>query len=366
MKTPIETFISCDRLWIRHTQGDPCPCDDVSIVRILEEVERLGTCGYTDTRHPLSLWNWEHRSGVKNNIIGWFPSDETLPDWFVWLPAAYQELVVRNRVEANNCPSYPEKDCPAMNFMYWGDSKEGWRFWGDIYMAFIEKDLTKLPPLPAEPAKPSAPKDPFTELKAAYAAGRQIQFFSKIENIWQDVETPCWIKDCSYRIKPDEAPAPAVKIVTRPRASIEPTAPTKTQENTMNAAQNAAPSIAIPDVGETYILNCYDGTVAVIASNGEAVAVEKDDGEMLHLDLSQWRNTKPIRHYTKKDIKRQERGFRGVLTPASYYTRPTLYKRLRNAAAIYTLGVITAPLAISYTMKASAFVMHFVAQILER
>ncbi len=36
----------------------------------------------------------------------------------------------------------------------------------------------------------------------AYAEGKQIQFFSKVRNKWEDIEAPVFAPDYMYRVKP--------------------------------------------------------------------------------------------------------------------------------------------------------------------
>jgi hypothetical protein len=70
-KSQSETFEAHGLTWIKHTPGDPMPCDGESMLQVLEEGERNGKT-YWDFRMPAREWGW--RAGP-NPTVGWRYAD---------------------------------------------------------------------------------------------------------------------------------------------------------------------------------------------------------------------------------------------------------------------------------------------------
>lgn len=82
-----------------------------------------------------------------------------------------------------------------------------------------------IPPLPSSPPVTQATEsepDHISEVKAAFAAGKRVQYRLKTENhmiyVWKDVASPGWLPFCEYRIHPDDA---APKWEPKPSTSPE-------------------------------------------------------------------------------------------------------------------------------------------------
>jgi len=347
MKHP-ETFISCNRPWFRHKPGDPCPVAEKQLRTLLRN-ESDGSSRYIDVIKNSERCLW-------NSLIGWFYSDPDLSEDFRFLPPEYQQLWVRNT------------DQPLSNGLLdafaWSHATEGTDFWVQVDRAIITKDPSKLPPLPSvravEPIMLSGPADPCAELKVAHAAGKTIQVLSYGSFEWKDILNPLWDGDPErYRIKPEPAPSQndcrdesfsaTVAAILSSGGNSNPTEP-QTQP-TMNTP--------IPQVGETYITNHPRSKYeTVIASSGDAV-VTNEKGHIIHRTAQEWDGAKPVRYFTKKELRSQR--------PVTQSVHPlSIRRRLTRAIAIYTLGVLTAPVAINYTSKAAAFVMYHIAQVLEK
>lgn len=68
-----ETFEAHGLTWIKHTPGDPMPCDGKTEVRVLYDCEKTG--GYWHAPDRARFWTWSDERRPNNRIIGWNYAD---------------------------------------------------------------------------------------------------------------------------------------------------------------------------------------------------------------------------------------------------------------------------------------------------
>jgi hypothetical protein len=240
-------------------------------------------------------------------------------------------------------------------------------------------------PLPAE-AKPEVTPDKFAALKEAHARGEKIEWMTHGE--WRPCPSPIWYDGIQYRIAPaPPQPAPveykmtaSTGIFTTPYSIEElkelkiklapkdtPLTPTPEQTSTMASTQASTSTARQPQVGDYYIT--ADGKGRVLASDHNGVVLV--DGifrKKTHIRSIGWDSVNPVRIVTRRDLRRCIKEPVAVMGYAPPQPKQSILWRMAKwtgkTAAIYTLGVLTAPLAWVAGRTAVAFVAYWIGKLL--
>lgn len=70
----IKTFEAHGHTWFRHTPGDPCPCDNYSLIHVLLEKEAEDALLPDEVGHAGEYY-WGGRLGENHTIVGWRYAD---------------------------------------------------------------------------------------------------------------------------------------------------------------------------------------------------------------------------------------------------------------------------------------------------